>query len=156
MMAGAGVLAWAQPVLAETAATSAGTTSLQPAEFTGTVHSGSGQSYIKVAGERYELYFQNPSERDAIRDFDGQTVRVDGDIDLRWQPRRNVLWVDRMVAAAPETDYEITRREARRGYVNPADDEPVGDSHFRGKDVLDMPFRGPESPSLVPRLHLRW
>jgi hypothetical protein len=148
-LAAAGVFSYAFPVYAQST-----NGELQPAELTGTVHSESGQSYLNVGGERYEMYFQNSSERRAAQDLNGHEVRIDGDIDRRWQPRKNVLWVDR-VYPAPEYEYAAKHRETRQ-YVDPAEDQPVGDSHFRGKDVLDMPFRGPENPTIVPRLHLSW
>jgi hypothetical protein len=127
----------------------------QDAELTGVVTNDNSGEYLYSNGHRYQMMFTDPEQKSEALDLSGQRVRVDGQIDRG--SNQNLFWVDRVIRIEPIPEHGWgTVHLEPHGYVNPADDQPRGDPHFRGADVLDLPFKGSENDTIVPKLHLSW
>ena len=138
------------------AGTFAADSEFQSAELTGKVDSTGSGEFLEANNTRYQMMFTDPRQKRTAQEMDGKTVRVEGQIDRH--ASQKLFWVDSFTRSEPvgyEHNYARLIPHQERE-VNPADDQPVGDSHFRGRDVLEMPFRGPENETIYPNLHLRW
>ncbi len=127
----------------------------QNAELTGKVDTTGRGEFLEANNTRYQMMFTDPRQKRMALEMDGKTVRVEGQIDRN--ASQKLFWVDRFTRIEPIGEHNYARPildEERE--ITASDDQPVGDSHFRGKAVLDMPFQGAENETIYPKLHLRW
>ena len=127
----------------------------QSAELTGKVDTTGRGEFLEVNHTRYQMMFTDASQKQKALDMDGKTVRVEGQIDRN--ASQKLFWVDRFTRIETISDHNYARPildEERE--VTATDDQPIGDTHFRGKAVLNMPFQGAENETVYPKLHLRW